>query len=68
MCTTPFALKAGIKPEVADSIAEGQPPRRRPSDDEEIVVEFATELLRNKQVSDEPARREGPWQERREST
>ena len=47
----PIALKAGIKPDVADSIAEG----RRPTgltDDEEIVVEFATELLRNKQVSD----------------
>ncbi len=47
----PIALKAGIKPEVADGIAEGRRPAGM-TDDEEIVVEFATELLRNKQVSD----------------
>ena len=46
----PIALKAGIKPEIADSIAEGRRPTGM-SDDEEIVFEFATELLRTKQVS-----------------
>ena len=47
----PIALKAGIRPETVDAIADG----RRPSgmnEDEEIVYEFATELLRNKRVSD----------------
>lgn len=46
----PIALKAGIKPEIADAIAEGRRPTGM-SDDEEIVFEFATELLRTKQVS-----------------
>ena len=46
----PIALKAGIKPEIADAIAEGRRPTGM-SDDEEIVYEFATELLRTKQVS-----------------
>jgi 4-carboxymuconolactone decarboxylase len=47
----PIALKAGIKPETADAIADG----RRPSamnEDEEIVYDFVIELLRNKRVSD----------------
>jgi 4-carboxymuconolactone decarboxylase len=47
----PIALKAGIKPEIADAIADG----RRPvgmSDDEDIVYEFTTEIHRNKRVSD----------------
>jgi 4-carboxymuconolactone decarboxylase len=46
----PIALKAGIKQEVADAIAAG----RRPvalSSDEEIVYDYATELMHNKQVS-----------------
>jgi 4-carboxymuconolactone decarboxylase len=46
----PIALKAGIRQEVADAIADG----RRPvgmSPDEEAVYEFVGELLRNKQVS-----------------
>jgi 4-carboxymuconolactone decarboxylase len=45
----PIALKAGIKPEIADAIAEG----RRPSlsADEEIVYDYSMELLKNKQVS-----------------
>ncbi len=46
----PIALKAGIKPEIADAIAEGRRPSGM-SDDEEIVYEFATELVRTKQVS-----------------
>jgi len=46
----PIALKAGIRQDVADAIAEG----RRPSTlsaDEEIVYDYAMELLKNKQVS-----------------
>ncbi len=47
----PIALKAGIKADIADAVADS----RRPvgmSDDEEIVYEFTTELLRTKRVSD----------------
>jgi 4-carboxymuconolactone decarboxylase len=46
----PIALKAGIRQEIIDAIAEG----RRPSamnPDEEIVYEYSMELLKNKQVS-----------------
>jgi 4-carboxymuconolactone decarboxylase len=46
----PIALKAGIKPEIADAIAEGRrPPAMNP--DEEIVYQYALELLKNKQVA-----------------
>lgn len=47
----PIALKAGIKPEIANAIADG----RRPTDmseDEEIVYDFSTELHKNKRVSE----------------
>ena len=47
----PLALKAGLKSEVAQAIAEG----RRPSgmaQDEEIVYDLLTELFHNKSVSD----------------
>jgi 4-carboxymuconolactone decarboxylase len=47
----PLALKAGLKPEIAQAIAEG----RRPTDmatDEEIVYDLLTEALQNKSVSD----------------
>jgi 4-carboxymuconolactone decarboxylase len=47
----PIALKAGIKQEIADAIADG----RRPvgmSEDEEIVYDFSIELHRHKRVSD----------------
>jgi 4-carboxymuconolactone decarboxylase len=47
----PLALKAGLKPEIAQAIAEG----RRPSgmaQDEEIVHELLTELFQNKSASD----------------
>jgi 4-carboxymuconolactone decarboxylase len=47
----PIALKAGIKPEVADAIADGRRPQSM-SEDEQIVYEFSTELQRNKRVSD----------------
>jgi 4-carboxymuconolactone decarboxylase len=45
----PIALKAGIKQEVADAIAEGRRPSMSP--DEEIVYDYSMELLKNKQVS-----------------
>lgn len=47
----PIALKAGIRKEVSDAIADC----RRPvgmSEDEEIVYDFSTELHKNKRVSD----------------
>ena len=47
----PIALKAGIKPEVADAIADGRRPTGM-TDDEEIVYDFSTELHKNKRVSD----------------
>ena len=47
----PVALKAGIKPEICDAIADGRRPNGM-SADEEIVYDFSTELHRNKRVSD----------------
>ncbi|MDE2080497.1 MAG: carboxymuconolactone decarboxylase family protein [Burkholderiales bacterium] len=47
----PIALKMGIKPAVADAIAQGRRPEGM-SDDEDIVYEFSTELHRFKHVSD----------------
>ncbi len=47
----PIAIKAGIRKETAEAIADG----RRPSamnDDETMIYDFTTELLRNKRVSD----------------
>jgi 4-carboxymuconolactone decarboxylase len=46
----PIALKAGVRPDVADAIADGRRPAAL-SADEEIVYDYATELLKNKQVS-----------------
>ena len=46
----PIALKAGIRQDVADAIAEGRRPATL-SADEEIVYGYAMELLKNKQVS-----------------
>jgi 4-carboxymuconolactone decarboxylase len=46
----PIALKAGIRPEVADAIAEGHPPKAL-SADEQIVYDYVMELLKSKQVS-----------------
>lgn len=48
----PIALKAGIHQEVADSIAQGRRPAKM-SPDEEIVFNFAHELLQTRQVSDQ---------------
>src|SRR5262245_19077377 len=46
-----IAVKAGLKPEVAQALAEGRRPAGL-SADEEIVYEFCTELHRNQSVSD----------------
>ncbi len=47
----PIALKAGIKPEIANAIADGRRPAGM-NEDEEIVYDFCTELHKNKRVSD----------------
>jgi 4-carboxymuconolactone decarboxylase len=47
----PIALKSGIRQETADAIADGRRPTGM-NEDEEIVYDFATELQRNKRVSD----------------
>ena len=46
----PIALKAGIRPEIAEAIADGRRPATL-SPDEEIVYDYAMELLKNRQVS-----------------
>ncbi len=47
----PIALKAGLKPEVADALAEGRRPEGMAAD-ETVLYDFCQELLRNKAVSD----------------
>jgi 4-carboxymuconolactone decarboxylase len=47
----PLALKAGLKPAVADAIAEGRRPTGM-AEDEEIVYELVTENLNNRSVSE----------------
>lgn len=47
----PIALKAGIRLEVIDAIADGRRPDAM-SEDETIVYDFLTELNRNRRVSD----------------
>jgi 4-carboxymuconolactone decarboxylase len=46
----PIALKAGIRQEITDAIAQGRRPAAM-SGDEEIVYDYSIELLKNKQVS-----------------
>src|SRR6516164_7830784 len=46
----PIALKAGIRQDIADSIADGRRPAGM-SADEEIVFDYTSELLKNKQIS-----------------
>ena len=46
-----LALKAGLKPEIADAVAEGRRPAGM-AEDEEIVYELVTESLQNQSVSD----------------
>ncbi|MBC3884324.1 carboxymuconolactone decarboxylase family protein [Undibacterium griseum] len=47
----PIAVKAGIKKEMTDAIADGRRPTGM-SDDEEMVYDFCIELQKNKRVSD----------------
>lgn len=47
----PIAVKAGLKPEIAQALAEGRRPQGM-SADEEIIYEFSTELHENQSVSD----------------
>ncbi|MEA3152639.1 MAG: 4-carboxymuconolactone decarboxylase [Betaproteobacteria bacterium] len=47
----PLALKAGLKPDIAQAIAEGRRPAAM-AVDEEIVYDVLTEALQNKSVSD----------------
>ena len=47
----PLALKAGLKPEIADAIAEGRRPQGM-AGDEETVYDLLTETFNNKSVSD----------------
>jgi 4-carboxymuconolactone decarboxylase len=47
----PIAIKAGIRKQLADDIGAGRRPQAM-SPDEEVVFDFTSELLRNKQVSD----------------
>jgi 4-carboxymuconolactone decarboxylase len=47
----PYALKAGLKPEIAQAIAEGRRPAGM-AGDEEIVYDFCDELFRTQGVSD----------------
>ena len=47
----PLALKAGLKPEIAQAIAEGRRPTGM-AEDEEAVYDVLTEALQNKSVSD----------------
>lgn len=45
------AMKAGLRPAIADALAEGRRPTGM-AEDEEIVYELLTESLQNKSVSD----------------
>ncbi len=47
----PLAIKAGLKPEIAQAVTEGRRPTGMDSD-EELIVDFCTELHANKSVSD----------------
>ncbi|MGZ8264800.1 MAG: carboxymuconolactone decarboxylase family protein [Burkholderiales bacterium] len=47
----PLALKAGLKPEIAQAIADGRRPTEM-AQDEEVVYDVLTEALQNKSVSD----------------
>lgn len=47
----PLALKAGLKPEIAQAVAEGRRPTGM-AQDEEVVYDVLTEAFQNKSVSD----------------
>jgi 4-carboxymuconolactone decarboxylase len=48
----PIALEAGIDQEVVDAIQEGRKPALT-KQDEQVIYDFTTQLLRNREVSDE---------------
>lgn len=48
----PVALRAGVKPEIADAIGEGRRPRGMAAD-EELLYDFVNELMTNKSVCDD---------------
>jgi 4-carboxymuconolactone decarboxylase len=52
----PEAMKAGLRREIADAIADGRRPLGM-AEDEEIAYDMATEILRLKRVSDPTYRR-----------
>ena len=47
----PIALKQGITQEIIDAVAQGRRPPGM-NEDQEICYDFATELIRNKRISD----------------
>ena len=47
----PLAVKGGLNPEIAKAIADGRRPNGM-AEDEEVLYDFATELLQNRSVSD----------------
>ena len=47
----PLALKAGLKPEIAQAVADGRRPTGM-AQDEEVVYDVLTEAFQNKSVSD----------------
>ncbi len=47
----PLAVKAGLNPEILQAVAEGRRPKNLDAD-EELVIDFSTELHQNKSVSD----------------
>ena len=47
----PLAIKAGLNPEIAKAVSEGRRPTGLDAD-EELVIDFSTELHHNKSVSD----------------
>jgi 4-carboxymuconolactone decarboxylase len=47
----PLAIKAGLKPEIAQAIADGRRPTGM-AQDEDVVYDLLTETLQNKSVSD----------------
>ena len=47
----PLAVKAGLNPEILDALKDGRRPKNIDAD-EELVIDFATELHQNKSVSD----------------
>lgn len=52
----PIALKAGLKPEIAQAVAEGRRPQGM-SPEEEMVYDFCIELHRNQSVCDQTYQR-----------